>query len=114
MSAFFSAADIFIVGSHHEGSGYALMEALACGAIPVVTNIPAFRALVADSVRHQWIPGDVESCVTALNSVDPGDRGRVIEHFERELTWDVVGKRAVAIYEEVIGAKGLGIRQPNP
>src|SRR5262249_4589937 len=36
LPAFFSAADLFIVGSHHEGSGYALIEALACGATPVV------------------------------------------------------------------------------
>src|SRR5262249_52028463 len=40
LRAFFSAADLFVLGSHHEGSGYSLLEACACGAIPVVTDIP--------------------------------------------------------------------------
>ena len=47
MAAFYSAADLFVVGSHHEGSGYSLMEACACGAMPVVTDIPTFRLLTA-------------------------------------------------------------------
>jgi len=55
IAAFLSAADLFVVGSHHEGSGYALMEALACGATPVVTDIPTFRALVgASQVPATW------------------------------------------------------------
>lgn len=33
----------FILGSHQEGSGYALLEAMACGCIPVVTTIPSFN-----------------------------------------------------------------------
>ncbi len=39
------AADIFVLGSHREGSGYSLIEALSCGLPPVVTDIPSFRAL---------------------------------------------------------------------
>ena len=39
------AADIFVLGSHREGSGYSLMEALACGLPPLVTDIPSFRVL---------------------------------------------------------------------
>ena len=35
------AADIFVSGSHAESCGYAVLEALACGAMPVVTNIPS-------------------------------------------------------------------------
>src|SRR5712664_1923808 len=45
LPAFYSAADLFVLGSHHEGSGYALMEACACGAVPVVTDIPTFRLI---------------------------------------------------------------------
>jgi glycosyltransferase involved in cell wall biosynthesis len=116
MSAYFSAADLFVVGSHHEGSGYSLMEAIACGAIPVVTDIPTFRALIGagllpgtvpgSSPAPLWTPGDVEGCARALGDVAARDlareRPRVIEHFERELTWDAVGKRAMTIYEDVL------------
>jgi len=43
MASFYSAADLFVVGSHHEGSGYALMERARADSIPVVTGIPTFR-----------------------------------------------------------------------
>jgi len=111
MSAYFSSADIFVVGSHHEGSGYSLMEALACGAIPVVTNIPAFRALTGD-IGHLWTPGDVDGCAQALLSVDAAERWRVIEHFEKNLTWNAVGKRAVEIYDDVVQNVGRVLSDP--
>jgi glycosyltransferase involved in cell wall biosynthesis len=41
----YNAADFYISGSHSEGSGYALVEAMACGCIPVVTNIPSFSTI---------------------------------------------------------------------
>ncbi len=108
--AFLSAADLFVLGSHHEGSGYALMEAIACGATPVVTDIPSFRALAGDVGRF-WTPGDADACARALASAAAmRDRARVIDWFERRLTWEAVGKRAVAIYEEVVRAKGKGQR----
>jgi glycosyltransferase involved in cell wall biosynthesis len=41
----YSASDFYISGSHREGSGYSLLEAMACGCIPIVTNIPSFRQI---------------------------------------------------------------------
>lgn len=35
----------FIIGSHKEGSGYALAEAMACGCIPIISNIPSFNKI---------------------------------------------------------------------
>src|SRR4029077_4802153 len=58
MASYFSAADVFVLGSHHEGSGYALMEACACGAVPVVTDIPTFRLITEGVVGALWTPGD--------------------------------------------------------
>jgi glycosyltransferase involved in cell wall biosynthesis len=43
----YNAADFYISGSYSEGSGYALVEAMACGCIPVVTNIPSFNKITA-------------------------------------------------------------------
>ena len=107
MAAFYSAADLFVVGSHHEGSGYSLMEACACGAVPVVTDIPTFRLLTgAGAVGALWTPGDAAGCARALVAVGRRDldaeRAKLADHFERELSWDAVGNRALAIYTEVV------------
>jgi glycosyltransferase involved in cell wall biosynthesis len=111
MASYYSAADLFIVGSHHEGSGYAVMEACACGTMPVVTRIPSFALLTGDgSIGALWEPGNAAHCARAL--VDAGrrdriaERARIVDHFTRELSWDAVGRRAMEIYEEVLGGRG--------
>jgi len=115
MAAFLSAADVFVLGSHHEGSGYALLEALACNAVPVVTDIPSFRTLTADgSIGALWPPGDRDACVRALATVISRgldhERQRVRAHFTRSLTWDAIGSRAIAVYREVIATRGRARR----
>jgi glycosyltransferase involved in cell wall biosynthesis len=110
MPAFYSAADIFIVGSHREGSGYALMEACACGAVPAVTDIPTFRVLTAggsgESFGALWAAGDAADCARALTELGRGDlaarRAQVLEHFARALSWPAVGRRALDIYADVM------------
>ena len=110
MPASYSAADIFIAGSHHEGSGYSLIEACACGAIPVVTDIPTFRLMTAGAtVGALWATGDAASCARAIADVagrdlDP-ERATLAAHFDRVLSWDAVGRRALAIYQEVIATR---------
>jgi glycosyltransferase involved in cell wall biosynthesis len=104
-----SSADIFVSGSHDEGSGYALLEALACGLVPVVTDIPAFRALAAGgSLGALWTPGDATGFARALVAVGSrplGPRSEAVRrHFEAELSWPAVGRRALGLYRQVIGA----------
>ena len=104
IAAFFSAADLFVLGSHHEGSGYSLMEACACGAVPVVTDIPTFR-LLTGGVGGLWTPGDAAGCAGALAEVASRDldaeRHRIAEHFTTALSWDAIGRRALDIYRKV-------------
>jgi len=107
IAAFFSAADLFIVGSHHEGSGYSLMEALACGATPVVTDIPTFRLLTGrGAAGHLWAAGDAAACaraiVAASGRVSDADRECVRAHFARHFSWDAIGRRAMEIYADVL------------
>ncbi len=103
MAAFYSAADIFVAGSRAEGSGYAALEAMACGAVPVLTDIPSFAAMTAaGTVGALWTPGDPGSLTAALHRVmhEPFalHRERVRRHFETTLSWPVVGRRAVEVY----------------
>ena len=106
---FYSAADLFVLGSHHEGSGYALMEASACGAVPVVTDIPTFRLLTGGVVGALWTPGDAAACSRALVEVSRRDldaeRAKLANYFARELSWETVGRRAVEIYGDVLSRR---------
>src|SRR4029077_2174898 len=86
------AADLFVLASHHEGSGYALIEALACGFPPLVTDIPSFLALTgAGAVGSLWRCGDAASLAGALRGgaarCGADARVAVRAHFERELSF---------------------------
>jgi glycosyltransferase involved in cell wall biosynthesis len=110
LPAYYSAADIFVLGSHHEGSGYALIEACACGAVPVVTSIPAFRAISGGGAHGVlWTPGDPAGLADALLETAGRDlaalRVDVMRRFSKELSWHAVGRRALEIYEAVKQAK---------
>ena len=45
----FNSADFYLSASHYEGSGTALCEAMSCGCIPLVTDIPSFRMMSGNS-----------------------------------------------------------------
>jgi glycosyltransferase involved in cell wall biosynthesis len=106
MAAFYSAADLFVLGSAHEGSGYSLIEACACGVVPVVTNIPSFRVITnKGTIGVLWAHGDAAACASALGDAARRDlseeRRRVLNHFDHQLSWPVVGADALAIYRDV-------------
>lgn len=101
------AADLFVLGSHHEGSGYALLEALACGVTPVVTDIPSFRALTGQgTIGELWPVGSPDGLCRALLAAVPRlhsrTRATVREYFDRELSFDAVGSKWSAIYADVV------------
>jgi len=101
------AADFFVLGSHHEAAGFAVLEAMACGATPVVSDIPPFRALTGGGSVGALAPvGDAAAFADALMSLaaEPRDglRDRTLAHFRRELSFDVVGARLVDAYRSLI------------
>ena len=107
LAAFYSAADLFVLGSHHEGSGYALIEALACGLTPIVTDIPSFRALTNNgALGVLWPVEDANTLAHALiqqGSYTTTQRSRqrvvITQHFARALSWDALGRRALEVYK---------------
>jgi glycosyltransferase involved in cell wall biosynthesis len=48
MAWWFSAADFVVSTSHAEAFGLAVAEAMSCGCIPIVTDIPSYRKITAD------------------------------------------------------------------
>lgn len=100
-----NASDFFLLGSHREGSGYALIEALACGVTPIVSNIAPFRA-IAGSIGALVPVGDAAGFARALVALARQDRlalrRRAVEHFEAHLSFDRVGAQLCAIYAKLI------------
>jgi glycosyltransferase involved in cell wall biosynthesis len=105
------AADVFVSGSHREGSGYALIEALACGLPPLVTDIPSFRALTADgAIARLWRRGDPQSLADELLGIaaelGPARRATVRAHFDRELSFRALGRNFAACYTSLVSGRG--------
>ena len=97
------ASDLFVLGSHREGSGYSLIEALACGLPPVVTDIASFRTLTGGGrIGRLWPCGDARSFSTALLSIatQPRLRARTAAraHFDTVLSFEAVGRKLSAAY----------------
>jgi len=104
VEALMRAADLYVSGSHAESCGYALLEALACGTTPVVTDIPAFRALTGDAaVGRLWPAGDAPRLADAL--VDAWSaklpREAIRDHFDDHLSFPAVGRRWAEAYAQV-------------
>lgn len=101
------AADLFLSCSHQEGGGYALIEALACGAAPVVSDIPSFRALTnGGSLGALARTGDEAAFARALVEVTrrpaAARRRAILDHFRRELSFDAVGEKLHAAYRRLL------------
>jgi len=108
------AADFLVLGSHHEGSGYAVLEALACGTTPLVTDIPSFRRITGEgAVGALSPPGDAGAMARALvewaRKPRSDLRAAAAEHFERRLSIGAVGEQLRAAYRAVVD----GSRDPS-
>jgi glycosyltransferase involved in cell wall biosynthesis len=101
-------ADLFLSASRREGSGYALLEALASGAVPLVTDIPAHRRITRGGAVGGLFPlGDAAALAALLaeHAARPRDaeRARAREHFDRHLSFAVVGRELADAYARLAG-----------
>lgn len=95
MEAYYASADYIVSGSHYEGSGYAVCEAMSCGVIPILTDIPSFRRMTGDgSCGMLYRAGDAESLFLAMNRITASDqaieREKVLRQFREGLSFEVI------------------------
>lgn len=107
-----SAADIFASASLHEGSGFAALEAMACGAIPVLSDIPSFRAMTGGGRVGALFPTRDSgalgraleiTCREAERTGWDRARERTLAWFRKELDPGALGRKAAAAYSSVAG-----------
>jgi glycosyltransferase involved in cell wall biosynthesis len=91
----FNSADIILSGSHYEGSGTAVCEAMSCGCMPVVTDIFSFR-MITDNGRCGLLyePGDEDALLSALlqtQQIDIKENQRAsLEYFRENLSFEAI------------------------
>ena len=67
LDAYYQSADYFVSGSMRYGGIIALLEALGCGAVPVVTDIEVHRNMTDEGrMGALWQAGDAHSFANAL------------------------------------------------
>jgi len=104
LQEWYSSADYIISGSHYEGGGIGICEAMSCGCIPIVTDISSFRGMTGSGkCGLLYEPGNEGALLAALLQTPDLDiekeRSGVIEQFNRELSFWAIGSKINKIIE---------------
>jgi glycosyltransferase involved in cell wall biosynthesis len=94
----YNSADFIISGSHYEGSGVAVCEAMSCGCIPVLTNIISFRKMTGTGkCGLLYEPGNHDELVkTLLKTLDMDiekEKTKTLQQFREELSFEAIAKK---------------------
>ncbi|NWF51318.1 MAG: glycosyltransferase family 4 protein [Ignavibacteriaceae bacterium] len=105
---YYNSADYFVLGSHYEGSGFSLVEAMSCGVIPLVTDIPSFRMMTDNgNIGALWKCGDPDSfyekAKVLLKKSIAVEMKKTLSYFTGNLSYTAIGVKARQFYESLIG-----------
>jgi glycosyltransferase involved in cell wall biosynthesis len=105
LAALYSAAEVFVYPSLYEGFGLPPLEAMACGAPVVTSNVSSLPEVVGEA-GLMADPNDyraITQCIVEL--LDDAD---VLQHFKSagleqasRFSWDRAARETQAVYEEV-------------
>jgi glycosyltransferase involved in cell wall biosynthesis len=98
----FNSADFFVSGSHYEGSGTALCEAMSCGCVPIVTDIPSFRMITDNgNCGILYEAGNEAALRSALMQTKNTDlqakQKLALAYFKSNLSFEAIAKKIVSI-----------------
>ena len=106
----YSSCNFFLSGSLKEGSGYALMEAMSCGCIPIVTAIPSFKKLTCNGkYGFLYPPGnekDLSEILVGIEGINIEEKANEVErYFQKNLAFKNIADDMVNIFEKLIPVK---------
>lgn len=106
----YSSCNFFLSGSHMEGSGYALMEAMACGCIPIVTAIPSFKKITCNGKYGFLYPAGDQKALTdildGIEKINVEEKANEVEkYFQKNLSFKNIADDMVEIFEKLVSVK---------
>ena len=106
IKSYYNSSDYFVLGSHYEGSGFSLVEAMSCGVIPIVTDIPSFRMMTNDGkIGTLWKSGDSNSFydrarhLLKYSIMDESEK--TIAFFKTNLSYPAIAEKAKEFYKHL-------------
>lgn len=106
LRALYSSCRVFVYPSLYEGFGLPLLEAMACGAPVVTTNVGSIVETVGDAARlvSPTDADDLANAITALLN-DPRERDHLsalgIEH-AKKFSWEKTAAATWKVYQKVL------------
>lgn len=106
MEAIYSSADFLLQASLREWSGLSVIEAMSCGCVPIVSDIPSFRKLTAGGrFGRLFAVGDADDLARAALSISVEERMELAlmtrAHFERELSFAAMARKISVVYRDL-------------
>lgn len=102
----FNSADFILSGSHYEGSGASVCEAMSCGCVPVVTDILSFRMITNNGqCGLLYPPGNLKALLDALHKTRqldlPQQRQRSLDYFRSNLSFEAIARQIAQIAQSL-------------
>ncbi|MGC8799683.1 MAG: glycosyltransferase [Chloroflexus sp.] len=105
---YYTAADVVAAPSHYESFGLAALEALACGAAVVASNVGGLALTIEDRRSGLLVPPDDDAALAAQIERILTDaalaarlRSGAVQR-AAEYGWPAVARRIIALYDELL------------
>ena len=108
---YYSGAEAVVVPSHYESFGMVALEAMACGAPVVASQVGGLAYLVKDGETGFTVPVDdpkalAERLAILINDQPLRQRlGRQAAQAAREYAWENIADRIISVYQELLSAQ---------
>jgi glycosyltransferase involved in cell wall biosynthesis len=110
LAQYYQAGDVYLSASHVDGSSVALLEAMACGCVPIVSDIPSNLEWVQDE-KTGWSfrDGSADHLANVLRKAYQTDlkdmRAAVRQKTEKDADWEIGKQRLLRTYLQVMANK---------
>lgn len=107
MEDVYNSADILVQASRREWSGVAVLDAMACGVVPVLSRIPSFVEMTGGgAVGELFEVDDAEDLARALGQVDlerlPDLSGAVHQRFASRYRYERLTDQLETLYASIV------------
>ncbi len=108
LAHYYAASSVFVFPSLYEGFGFPLVEAMACGAVVLASDIPTSRE-IAGAACEFFDPASAEDLVSKLEgllgSSTVASKARQMGPItSARFNWKACASKTAAAYEELVGA----------